>query len=107
MLINAHLGSKILEVLFQPQSPLHDGAAVIAENQIIAARCIVPVTPDVKLDAPFGTRHEAGVSISRETDAVSIIISEERGKVSLAVNGKLETNLSRAQLHERLSKLLE
>lgn len=106
VLLDAHLGSKILEALFQHQSPLHDGAAVITENRIIAARCIVSVTPDVKLDAPFGTRHEAGVSISRETDAVSIIISEERGKVSLAVNGKLETNLSRAQLYERLRKLL-
>lgn len=106
VLLNAHLGSKILGSIFQHQSPLHDGAVVIADNQILAARCIVPASPDVKLDPPFGTRHKAGLSISRDTDALSIIISEERREISVATGGKLEINLSRAQLSTRLTQLL-
>jgi diadenylate cyclase len=95
-----------LESIFYPNNPLHDGAVVISDDRILSARCVVQSLPQVKLDPPFGTRHKAGLSITQETDAISIMVSEQRGKVSLAENGKLEVDLSRAGLTEKLAKLL-
>ncbi len=104
--IDARFGSKLLANLFFPSSPLHDGAVVIKDTRIVAAGCLLPLSPQVKLDSPFGTRHKAGLSITKDTDAVVILISEQRGEVSLAENGKLDINLDRLQLAEKLNKLL-
>ncbi|MFH0936872.1 MAG: diadenylate cyclase [Candidatus Daviesbacteria bacterium] len=104
--VDAYFGSKILETIFYPNSPLHDGAVVIEGDRIEAAKCLIQVLPQVKLDPPLGLRHRAGLSITLETDAVVIIISEQRGEVSLAENGKLDINIARAALAEKLNKLL-
>lgn len=106
IIIDAKFGSKLLSNLFFPKSPLHDGAIIIKDDRIMAAGCILPISPEVRLDSPFGTRHKAGLSITRDTDAVVILISEQRGAVSLAENGKLEIDLDRANLTERLERLL-
>lgn len=106
VIIDARFGAKLLASLFFPKSPLHDGAVVIQSTRIIAAGCLLPLSSEVKLDPPFGTRHRAGLSITRDTDAVVILISEQRGEVSIAQNGKLEIDLDRSALTERLNQLL-
>ncbi|MBI4036646.1 diadenylate cyclase [Candidatus Daviesbacteria bacterium] len=104
-IIDARLGTKLLQNIFFPKSPLHDGAVVIKDGRILAAGCIIPLHPEVKLDPPFGLRHRAGLSITKDTDAISIMVSEQRGEVSLAENGKLNINLNRAELTSNLQKL--
>lgn len=104
--IDAYFGSKILESIFDKDSPLHDGAAIIIGQRIMAVGCLLPVFSDTKLDLPFGTRHQSAVSITRDTDAVSLIVSEERGEVSLAENRKLLANIDRVTLREKLDHLL-
>lgn len=104
--VDAAFGSKLLETIFYHNTPLHDGAVVIVGTRIVAARCTVPISSHLKLDPPFGLRHKAGLSATQETDAVVIIVSEQRGHVSLAENNKLEDNLSRAVLTDKLFRLL-
>lgn len=104
--IDAKFSSKLLSNLFFPKSPLHDGAVIIRHDRIIAAGCLLPISGDVKLDFPYGTRHKSGLSITRDTDAVVILVSEQRGEVSLAENGRFYPNLNRAELSEKLEQLL-
>ena len=92
--------------LFSKNSPLHDGAVFIKGDRIIAAGCLLPILDEIKLDPPFGTRHKAGLSATKETDALVIIVSEQRGEVSLAENGKLDINIDRATLTQKLGKLI-
>lgn len=106
VIINAKFSSKLLQSIFFKDSPLHDGAVVIHDGKIFAAACLLPIDSDVKLDPPFGIRHKSGLAITRDTDAVSLIISEQRGEVSLAENGKFYPNLGRAQVLEKLTQLL-
>ncbi len=103
--LDAKFGSKLLQTIFSPKSPLHDGAIVILGDRIAAAKCLLPIHSEIKLDPPFGTRHKSSLAITQDTDAVVIIISEQRGEVSLAENGKLAVNLERAKLLERLHQL--
>ena len=104
--IDAAFGSKILQSVFWKDSPLHDGAAIIVGQRIMAVGCLLPIFPDIKLDLPFGTRHQSGVSVTRDTDAISLIVSEERGEVSLAENRKLTADIDRVALREKLDHLL-
>lgn len=104
--IDARFSSKLLAAIFFNKGPLHDGAVVIQNSRILAAGCLLPIHKEVKLDSPFGTRHKAGLAVTQDTDAVVIIISEQRGEVSLAENGKLEINLDRATLVQKLNELL-
>jgi len=104
--INARLSSKLLLTIFYPNSPLHDGATIIRGNQIIAAGCILPLSESSDVYT-YGTRHRAALGLSENTDAVCIVVSEERGIISLTYNGKLEENLSREELEERLLKFFK
>lgn len=106
VILDAVFGAKLLRTIFFASGPLHDGAVIIRDGRVLAAACLLPVSSEIKLDPPLGTRHRAGLSITRDTDTVVIIISEQRGEVSLAENGKLEINLERAILTEKLTKLL-
>ncbi len=106
IMIDGSFGSKILQSIFWKDSPLHDGAAIMVGQRIMAVGCLLPIFPDIKLDLPFGTRHQSGVSVTRDTDAIAIIISEERGEVSLAENRKLIANIDRVKLREKLDHLL-
>jgi uncharacterized protein (TIGR00159 family) len=96
--INAEVSKQLLVNIFWPDTPLHDGAVVISENKIVAGSCILPLAQVSTRQSAIGTRHRAALGISEETDALSIIVSEERGTVSVAVNGNLETNLDTLKL---------
>lgn len=105
--IDARFGAKLIQNIFFPKSPLHDGAVIITDERITAAGCLLPVSSEVILDTPFGTRHRSAVSVTLDTDAVVVVVSEQRGQVSLAENGHLHANLERAELSELLNKLLQ
>lgn len=104
VIIDAKFGAKLLHSIFYPKNPLHDGAVIIKDDRIIAAGCLLPISSEVKLPT-LGTRHKSAVAITQDTDAVVLIISEERGEVSLAENGKLELNVDRMELTQKLQQL--
>ena len=89
--INASLSSEMLITIFNPASPLHDGAVIVKDDVIVSAGCFFPISTDLELGTELGTRHRAAIGLSKETDAVVIIVSEETGKISLAADGELKT----------------
>lgn len=103
--INGRLTSELLLNIFYPNSPLHDGAVIIQNNELLAAGCMLPIS-EGEYSYTHGTRHRAGIGITEETDAISIVVSEERGIISVAKNGKLKENLSIDELEEFLQKSL-
>lgn len=92
--------------IFYPKAPLHDGAVVIKDGRIVAARCVVPMKNDRVVEEDVGTRHRAAIEVSLNSDAVAVITSEETGIISLAVEGKLIRGLSDSELREKLGALL-
>jgi len=96
--INARISDALLETIFFKNTPLHDGAVIIIGNRIVAARCILPVTEKTDLDPNLGLRHRAAVGVTEQTDAIAVIISEEKGKISVAQGGQIKVNLSLAEL---------
>jgi len=87
--LTAHMSKELLGTIFFPDTPLHDGAVIIQGEVIAAAGCILPLIAGVPLDASLGTRHRAALGITEETDALAVVVSEERGVVSVAEGGKL------------------
>jgi diadenylate cyclase len=104
--MEAVVSAELLGSLFQPGSPLHDGAALIQGDRITAAGCFLPLSRNLGLSRTLGTRHRAAVGLSEETDAVIVVVSEETGVISLAVDGVLERGLDAERLQERLATLL-
>ncbi len=92
----------LLVTIFSPNTPLHDGAVIVQRNRIIAAGCFLPLTLDPYLSKELGTRHRAAIGITEETDAVAVIVSEETGIISAAVEGKITRNLDGAGLRDLL-----
>jgi len=88
-LIDAVTSSRLIESIFSRNSPLHDGALVIIEERVVAARCVLPVSDNFNLPASYGMRHRAGIGLTEQTDALVIIVSEETGEISLAEHGKI------------------
>jgi uncharacterized protein (TIGR00159 family) len=88
--LNAELSVRLLESIFTYTSPLHDGAVIIIDDTIIAARCILPVSESEQISPRLGLRHRAAVGITEKTDAVAVIVSEETGQISLSKGGTLE-----------------
>ena len=105
--INADVSSELIVNIFIPKTPLHDGAMVIRNNKIAAATCFLPLTQNQRLSKELGTRHRAGIGLSEDADAVVVIVSEETGKISIALGGELITNLTPEILEEKLMLLLE
>ncbi len=101
-LINAIISKRLLLTIFQKQSPMHDGAVIIGEGHIRAARCIIPVTQQENLPAYFGLRHRAAIGLTEASDALVLIVSEETGYMSLAYEGLIDHNLSTAELRTKL-----
>lgn len=95
--------SQLLINIFEHNTPLHDGAVILQGNRIISATCYLPLSDNMELSKDLGTRHRAGVGISEVTDSLTIIVSEETGKISVAYDGKLERGLSAERLTNRLS----
>lgn len=103
--LGSEITSELLVTLFSPFSLLHDGAVVIKNDQIITARVILPLTENLYISKTFGTRHRAGIGITEETDAMAIMVSEQDSRISLAVSGRITSNLTLQELHEMLSIL--
>ncbi len=104
--IDADLSKPLLLAIFSQYSPLHDGAVIISDGRIRAARCILPVSEDDELPPSLGFRHRAALGMSEATDAAVIAVSEESGRLALALNGELYTNLSQPELESRLERYL-
>lgn len=98
--------SQLLINIFEHNTPLHDGAAIIRGNRVTSATCYLPLSDNLSLSKELGTRHRAGVGISEVTDSLTVIVSEETGKISVAYEGELERNLDAAALKNSLKKLL-
>ena len=96
--LNAEVSAPLLENIFEPNTPLHDGAAVIRDDQVIAAACILPLAEASGVSRELGTRHRAAVGISENTDAAVVVVSEETGIVSMARDGVLKRPLSTDEL---------
>lgn len=105
-LIDSGLSNRMLENIFFKNSPLHDGAVIIQDNRIVAARCVLPVSEDKNFPAHYGMRHRAAVGITENTDAVAITVSEQTGSISLTVNGEINADLNREKLIYLLEKNL-
>lgn len=105
-LIDAELSKTLLLAIFSQYSPLHDGAVIISEGRIWAARCILPVSEEDALPPALGFRHRAALGMSEATDAAVIAVSEESGRLSLALNGELFSNLNQPELESRLERYL-
>ncbi|MFO7841729.1 MAG: DNA integrity scanning protein DisA nucleotide-binding domain protein [Fidelibacterota bacterium] len=88
--------------IFNTGSPLHDGAVIIYEDRVLAAKCILPLSENIELDPTIGTRHLAGLGLSEESDAMVIIVSEESGRISVAYQGKLRRDLNEDELRTSL-----
>lgn len=102
--INAEVSPQLIVNLFTPNTPLHDGAVIISKNKIVAAACILPLADDKDIAKEIGTRHRAGIGISKESDAIAIIISEETGKISVAKEGTLIADVKEDALKNILVK---
>jgi DNA integrity scanning protein DisA with diadenylate cyclase activity len=104
--IDSTLSARMLENIFFKNSPLHDGAVVIKDNRIMAARCVLPVTEKENFPAHYGMRHRAAVGITETTDALAISVSEQTGAVSLSIGGEINAGLSKEKFLYLLEKNL-
>jgi len=104
--LDATLSYDLLITIFRPSAPLHDGAVIVQKGRIAAAACFLPLSMNPLLSTQFGTRHRAAIGITEETDAVSVVVSEETGSMSVAVGGAIERDITVEYLRERLSELL-
>ena len=102
--INAEVSPQLLVNIFVPNTPLHDGAVIIANNKITAAACILPLANERQTTKKMGTRHRAALGISKETDSIAVVISEETGKISIAKDGVLTTDIDEENLKKILIK---
>jgi len=106
-MINGEISKELLMAIFHYRSPLHDGAAMIQNDRLVAAGCLLPLSNDPSLAKILGTRHRAAVGLSEFTDAWVIVVSEETGVLSLARGGRLERELTIEDLRRQLRELFE
>ena len=104
--LDATVTYDLMATIFQPGSPLHDGAAIVQSDRVAAAACFLPLSVNPRVSRELGTRHRAAIGLTEENDAVAIVVSEETGIISLAIGGDLERNLSAEALRLRLRSLL-
>lgn len=105
--IDSVVNSKVIENIFFKNSPLHDGAVIIKDNRVVAARCVLPVTERENFPAHYGMRHRAAVGVTEVSDAIAITVSEQTGAVSLTVGGEINANLNKEKLEYLLEKNLQ
>jgi uncharacterized protein (TIGR00159 family) len=101
--IDANINQRLIENIFFKNSPLHDGAMIIADKRIKAAGCILPVSHDLSIPKELGLRHRAAMGISEETDALAVVVSEETGSISIAIKGRFRLHLSAEELESILT----
>jgi len=105
--INARVSSELIRSIFMPTSPIHDGALVVQQGQLKMAGCFLPLSQSGDISKALGTRHRAAIGLTELADAIAIIVSEETGKISVAVNGGITRNLDATSLKKVLGRLLE
>ena len=105
--IDADINVRLIENIFFKNSPLHDGAMIIADNKIKSVGCILPVSHDMNISKDLGLRHRAALGMSQATDAVCVVVSEETGNISVAIEGEFKIRLSAPELEQTLSKALQ
>lgn len=103
--LDARVSKELLLSIFHPTSPIHDGAVIINGNRVAAAGCFLPITLSSELKKALGTRHRAGIGLTEETDAVAIIVSEETGLISVAIDGKIEEKVDMGTLRDTLTNI--
>ena len=106
-ILDANVTSNLLENIFVVNTPLHDGATIIRKDRILASGCVLPLTSSNSINKKLGTRHRAAIGLSEISDAIIIIVSEETGIISLAINGRLTRNYDKEKLRIILLKILE
>jgi diadenylate cyclase len=104
--LDATLTYDLLVTIFHPGSALHDGAVIIQENRVAAAACLLPLTVNPKISRELGTRHRAAIGLTEEGDAVAVIVSEETGHISVAIDGRIDRHLTPDDLRSRLRSLI-
>lgn len=104
--MDAQISEEVLVNIFEPYTPLHDGATIIGGNRILAAACYLPLTENPFVSTELGTRHRAALGITEQSDALAVVVSEETGTISLAEGGKLLRGLRRGDLEQKLKDLL-
>jgi diadenylate cyclase len=105
--LDAALTYDLLVTIFRPGSPLHDGAVILQEGRIAAAACFLPLTVNPRLSRELGTRHRAAIGLTEESDAAAVVVSEETGKISIALDGEMEHGLLPDELRARLRTLVQ
>ena len=106
-ILDAEVSANLLENIFVVNTPLHDGATIIKNGRIYAAGCVLPLTNNNSINKKLGTRHRAAIGLSENSDALVIVVSEETGVISLAVNGRLTRNYDKEKLKSILLKIME
>ncbi len=104
--IDSEVDAKLIQTIFSPYTPLHDGAVIIRNGRLMAAACLLPLSERAGSDLELGTRHRAALEMTEELDAVVVVVSEERGLVSLVVNGEVSVMMDQNELRDRLSRVL-
>lgn len=105
VILNSRVSSDLLQTIFMPHTPLHDGGVIISGNKIVAASCLFPLSQREDLSRSLGTRHRAAVGLSEETDALTIVVSEETGLISVARDGSISRNIDETGLRRILNNL--
>jgi diadenylate cyclase len=105
--LDAVLTYDLIVSIFQPSSPLHDGAVIVRENRVAAAACFLPLTVNPRLSKELGSRHRAAIGLTEENDAIAIVVSEETGKVSVVSEGRIERGLDADALRRRLQTAMQ
>ncbi len=105
-ILNSEITAALLENIFVPNTPLHDGAVIIRDDRIYSAGCVLPLTSNKNLSRELGTRHRAAIGVSEVSDAVVLVVSEETGKISVAINGTLTRNLNENTLKNAIERAL-
>jgi len=106
-ILDSQVSSEILQAIFNEASPIHDGGVVVVAGRLSAAGCLFPLSDNPEIDKALGMRHRAGIGISEETDSVVVLVSEETGTISIALNGRLTKNLTKEELTTILKGLLK
>lgn len=104
ILINGEISPQLLVNIFNPKTPLHDGAVIISENKIKAAACMLPLSDDKSISKGLGTRHRSAAGMSQESDAIVVVVSEETGKISVAKDGTLIVDVKEDAIRQILIK---
>ncbi|TNE29094.1 MAG: TIGR00159 family protein [Bacteroidetes bacterium] len=105
--LNAKVGSRLLQSIFFKDAPLHDGAVIIAQDKIMSASAILPVSESDEIPARYGLRHRAAVGLSEKTDAVCLVASEETGQIAIVLDGQISVIKDKEELRRRLTELLK